>query len=109
MMLNGGSKMCVGTGMSVSLIEASFRDGPKDQTRNLEIPGSMLSHRPGMTVQISLRRRQMPDLAGDLARHRCCPRRAAAAFDVDFHPVDFPAARRPDAVHGRRALNAAGM
>jgi hypothetical protein len=35
----------------------SFRDGPKDQTRNLErqtrnfeIPGSMLSHRPGMTA-----------------------------------------------------------
>src|SRR5882724_826951 len=27
----------------------SFRDGPKDQTRNLEIPGSMLTHRPGMT------------------------------------------------------------
>jgi hypothetical protein len=27
----------------------SFRDGPKDQTRNLEIPGSMLAHRPGMT------------------------------------------------------------
>src|ERR1700743_2122750 len=26
----------------------SFRDGPKDQTRNLEIPGSMLTHRPGM-------------------------------------------------------------
>ncbi len=29
----------------------SFRDGPKDQTRNLEIPGSMLSHRPGMTME----------------------------------------------------------
>jgi hypothetical protein len=28
----------------------SFRDGPKDLTRNLEIPGSMLAHRPGMTV-----------------------------------------------------------
>jgi 4-hydroxy-tetrahydrodipicolinate synthase len=28
----------------------SFRDGPEDQTRNLEIPGSMLSNRPGMTV-----------------------------------------------------------
>src|ERR1700753_677246 len=28
---------------------SSFRDGPKDRTRNLEIPGSMLSHRPGMT------------------------------------------------------------
>src|SRR5581483_5079929 len=29
----------------------SFRDGPKDQTRNLEIPGSMLPHRPGMTME----------------------------------------------------------
>lgn len=29
---------------------SSFRDGPKDQTRNLEIPGSMLTHRPGMTA-----------------------------------------------------------
>ena len=29
----------------------SFRDGPKDQTRNLEIPGSMLTHRPGMTAK----------------------------------------------------------
>jgi hypothetical protein len=27
----------------------SFRDGPKDQTRNLEIPGSRFP-RPGMTV-----------------------------------------------------------
>src|SRR4249920_2097235 len=57
----------------------------------------------------SLRRRQMPDLAGDLLRHGRCPWRAAAAFDVDFHPVDFPAARRPDAVHRRRALDAARM
>jgi hypothetical protein len=38
-------------------VPSSFRDGPKDQTRNLEIPqcaiahwGSMLSHRPGMTM-----------------------------------------------------------
>jgi 8-oxo-dGTP diphosphatase len=29
-----------------------FRDGPKDQIRNLEIPGSMLTHRPGMTTEI---------------------------------------------------------
>jgi hypothetical protein len=27
-------------------IEMSFRDGPKDQTRNLEIPGSMLRIAP---------------------------------------------------------------
>jgi hypothetical protein len=27
-------------------IETSFRDGPKDQTRNLEIPGSMLRIAP---------------------------------------------------------------
>ncbi len=27
----------------------SFRDGPKDQTRNFEIPGSRFA-RPGMTI-----------------------------------------------------------
>jgi hypothetical protein len=27
--------------------------GPKDRIRNLKIPGSMLSHRPGMTIKIS--------------------------------------------------------
>jgi len=32
------------------LFTPSFRDGPKDQTRNLEIPGSVLSHCPGMTA-----------------------------------------------------------
>ena len=32
----------------------SFRDGPKDQTRNLEIPGSR-SARPGMTLSSELR------------------------------------------------------
>jgi hypothetical protein len=35
----------------LSRVRPSFRDGPKDQTRNLEIPGSMLTHRPGMTVE----------------------------------------------------------
>src|SRR6202165_4798663 len=30
----------------------SFRDGPKDQIRNLEIPGSTLARRPGMTFHI---------------------------------------------------------
>jgi hypothetical protein len=29
-------------------LSTSFRDGPKDQTRNLEIPGSRFP-RPGMT------------------------------------------------------------
>jgi hypothetical protein len=29
--------------------QPSFRDGPKDWARNLEIPGSMFTHRPGMT------------------------------------------------------------
>ena len=28
----------------------SFRDGAQNQTRNLGIPGSMLAHRPGMTL-----------------------------------------------------------
>jgi peptidoglycan hydrolase-like protein with peptidoglycan-binding domain len=31
---------------SVSNLTPSFRDGPKDQTRNLEIPGSMLCIAP---------------------------------------------------------------
>src|ERR1700761_2086661 len=31
------------------IVIPSFRDGLKDQTRNLEIPGSVLTHRPGMT------------------------------------------------------------
>jgi hypothetical protein len=30
----------------------SFRDGPKDQTRNLEIPGSRFA-RPGMTLRVT--------------------------------------------------------
>src|SRR5215216_4407888 len=29
--------------------QLSFRGGAKRRTRNLEIPGSMLTHRPGMT------------------------------------------------------------
>src|SRR5258707_14308177 len=59
-----------------------------------------------MTIS-SLGRRQMRDLVGDLGRHWRRPRRAAAPFDVDFHPVDFPAPRRTDAVHGGGALDAA--
>jgi hypothetical protein len=31
----------------------SFRDGPKDQTRNLEIPGSRFA-RPGMTLSFGI-------------------------------------------------------
>jgi hypothetical protein len=34
--------------MGFEKILPSFRDGPKDQTRNLEIPGSL--SRPGMMV-----------------------------------------------------------
>jgi hypothetical protein len=34
--------------MIASSIFTSFRDGPKDQTRNLEIPGSRFAS-PGMT------------------------------------------------------------
>jgi len=37
--------------------EASFRDGPKDQTRNLEIPGSCFA-RPGMTTTLCHRPRR---------------------------------------------------
>jgi hypothetical protein len=32
--------------LPLELLELSFRDGPKDQTRNLEIPGSMLRIAP---------------------------------------------------------------
>jgi hypothetical protein len=32
--------------LSSLLVTPSFRDGPKDQTRNLEIPGSMLRIAP---------------------------------------------------------------
>jgi hypothetical protein len=31
---------------SEAIYASSFRDGPKDQTRNLEIPGSMLRIAP---------------------------------------------------------------
>ena len=34
------------SGLGVTIGETSFRDGPKDQTRNLEIPGSMLRIAP---------------------------------------------------------------
>jgi hypothetical protein len=34
------------TGRGVKQSGLSFRDGPKDQTRNLEIPGSMLRIAP---------------------------------------------------------------
>jgi len=32
--------------LRAKLLASSFRDGPKDQTRNLEIPGSMLRIAP---------------------------------------------------------------
>jgi hypothetical protein len=32
--------------MKMTSFTSSFRDGPKDQTRNLEIPGSMLRIAP---------------------------------------------------------------
>jgi hypothetical protein len=34
--------------LALCLVGPSFRDGPQDQTRNLEIPGSRFA-RPGMT------------------------------------------------------------
>ena len=50
---------CGGTGLRGGVLHnfsTSFRDGPKDQTRNLEIPRCAIahlrfdaSHRPGMT------------------------------------------------------------
>jgi hypothetical protein len=36
-------------GRKSSALRPSFRDGAKDQARNLEIPASMLTHRPEMT------------------------------------------------------------
>jgi len=38
----------------MEIYESSFRDGPKDQTRNLEILGSRCA-RPGMTMRWGLR------------------------------------------------------
>jgi hypothetical protein len=38
--------MVWGMGALPWFLGASFRDGPKDQTRNLEIPGSMLRIAP---------------------------------------------------------------
>jgi len=45
----------------------SFRDGPQDQTRNLENSGFDASHRPGMTMEASLTR--LESLTSNLA-HR---------------------------------------
>jgi hypothetical protein len=36
----------IGGGSRFWSFQSSFRDGPKDQTRNLEIPGSMLRLAP---------------------------------------------------------------
>src|SRR5436305_5604122 len=46
----------------------SFRDGPKDQTRNLEVPGSTLSRRPGTTAAPSIINPDRPDLDGAESR-----------------------------------------
>src|SRR5450631_3295317 len=43
---------------------SSFRDGPKDQARNLEIPGSRFA-RPGMTTGVKL---NQPAAVGDAAQ-----------------------------------------
>src|SRR5436190_24170326 len=40
-------------GHVVSSDSLSFRGGPQDRTRNLEVPGSMLTHRPGTTVVVT--------------------------------------------------------
>src|SRR4051794_24297530 len=57
----------------------------------------------------SLCRGEVANFFRDLRRNRRRPRRAATPFDVDFHPERFPAARRADAVHGGRTLDAARM
>src|SRR6516165_12213668 len=57
----------------------------------------------------SFRCRQMRHFSGDVLRHWCCPWRTAPPPHVDFHPVDLPALGRPDAVHGGRALDTAGV
>src|ERR1700674_1387634 len=68
-----------------------------------------MTNRIDRSTSPPLNRPQMRDLVGDLLRHRRGPRRAAAAFYVDFHPEGFPAPRRPDTVHGRRPLDAPCM
>jgi hypothetical protein len=48
-MRSAGLKTSLDAGLTFTsslLIEMSFRDGPKDQTRNLEIPGSSLRDAP---------------------------------------------------------------
>jgi hypothetical protein len=42
--------MVWGMNSSLVVLAPSFRDGPKDQTRNHEIPGSRFA-RPGMTAK----------------------------------------------------------
>jgi len=57
------------------------------QTRNLEIPGSMLSHRPGMTVverlTIGPSASSPRGNAAALPRWRICPRHRASKTGVD--------------------------
>src|ERR1700730_2615080 len=65
---------------------SSFRDGPKDQTRNLEIPGSRCA-RPGMTFALVKKR---PASRGPLSNQRC------VASAVMVMPVMMMARTEPD-------------
>src|SRR6202166_1482469 len=77
-------RYCIGGGSSE--FRSSFRDGPKDQTRNLEIPGSMLQHRPGMTAlfqlssRIALIRRNLDQAAIGIPAVDRAQRAAGALF-----------------------------
>src|SRR5215475_2578605 len=39
--------------LMLSVSHLSFRGGSKSRTRNLEIPGLVLAHHPGMTLKLS--------------------------------------------------------
>src|ERR1700686_4722857 len=79
-------RYCIGGGSSE--FRSSFRDGPKDQTRNLEIPGSMLAHRPGMTA-----RAEAPSIVLQYLKH--------TAGHRDTAPVDGDLGGDEDQAAGR--------
>src|SRR3982074_3402795 len=71
-----------GVFMEVILQAASFRDGPKDQTRNLEIPGSLVSLAPwNGEYEKSFRRRSIRCLGRRCVHSRSrCRRSGSCVF-----------------------------
>src|SRR6476646_7657424 len=79
----------------VRLFVPSFRDGPKDQTRNLEIPGSTLARRPGMTFDAGGSAASSADL--DFRAPHCSPHRAMLHCALPARAPPGPGARRVQA------------